>query len=69
MAKDNANTDKLEFTDPEVKKNFEMTSEISKDFQIRVPILQWYGNFSEITVPVAEQLIKEKYNHIRKKAS
>jgi hypothetical protein len=57
----------LEFQDPEVKKGFEMTSPIEKDFKIRIPQLQWDGYFSQLTPQGAEQLIKEKYNHIRRK--
>lgn len=58
----------IEFKDPEVKKNYEMTSAIEQDFQIRVPQKKWFGNFSEITSEIAEQLVKEKYNHVKKKA-
>jgi hypothetical protein len=57
----------IEFQDPEVKKNYDMTSTIEKDFQIRVPQKDWSGNFSAITTEIAEQLITEKYNHIKKK--
>ncbi len=54
----------LQFSNPDVAKKFEVPAEFDKDFEIRVPALQWSGKFSEITPEVAEQLIKEKYNRI-----
>ena len=56
---------KIEFQDLEVKAAFEIPTEVTADFQVRLPSLQWSGMFSEITLPVAQQLVKEKYNHIR----
>lgn len=56
----------LVFSDPEVAKNFELTSNIETDFQIVVPSIRWRGMFSEIPLPVAEALVQQKYNHIRR---
>ena len=57
----------FKFNDPDVADGFEPVYD-GPDFKIRTPMLQWGGNFSDITVEVAEQLIKEKYNRIREKA-
>jgi hypothetical protein len=56
----------FQFEDPAVAEKYEPV-DVDKNFQIRVPSLQWHGQFSEITTAVAEQLIKEKYNRIREK--
>jgi hypothetical protein len=59
------------FNNPEVASNYEAL-ETEVDFKLRVPQLQWpqrgdVGLFSDITPEVAEQLIKEGYNRIKKK--
>lgn len=56
----------LVFTDPEVAKNFELTSAIETDFQIVVPTAGWRGMFSAITMSIAEALVQQKYNHIKR---
>lgn len=57
----------LKMQNPEVEKDYEINPELDKDFQIRVPQKQWSGMFTEITPEIAEQLVKEKYNHIKPK--
>jgi hypothetical protein len=61
----------FKFNNEEVAKKFiPVDSEV--DFKIRVPQSNWpkngeMGLFSDITPEVAEQLIKEGYNRIKKK--
>jgi hypothetical protein len=69
MAK--ASSPTFAFKNPEVSDKYEAL-ETEVDFKLRVPQLQWpqrgsVGNFSDITPEVAEQLIKEGYNRIRRK--
>jgi hypothetical protein len=61
----------IKFKNPEVAKNYEPV-DTEVDFKIRVPQANWpknteVGYFSDITPEVAEQLIKEEYNRIKKK--
>ncbi len=55
----------ITFVDPEVKAGYEIPTPIEKDFQVRVPSKQWHGQFSAITKEIAEELVKQGYNHLR----
>jgi len=61
-------TSSFQFKHPEVAKKYQPV-EVPADFKIRVPQANWPANgdqgwFSEITLEVADQLIKEKYNRL-----
>lgn len=61
----------FQFNNEEVAKNY-IPVGVEKDFKIRVPQADWpkngnMGFFSDITPAVAEQLLKEDYNRIKKK--
>jgi hypothetical protein len=59
------------FIHPETAKQYEPV-DVPEDFKVRVPQANWPvsgnpGFFSEITPDVAEQMLKEGYNRLRKK--
>lgn len=61
----------FEFKNQDVAKKYAPV-DVSADFKLRVPQANWPattspGYFSDITPAVAEQLIKEGYNRIKKK--